>query len=109
MLPKKNRIRKNSEFENIFKKSHIIKKDVLLFKVAKNNLEFLRFGVIVSKKVSLKAIKRNKIRRIIIGVLQDQIKKSNKGLDVVIIVLPKISEKTSKEIKENTQKCLNQL
>ncbi len=55
MLPKINRLQKEKEIEEVFKKGKGFKEDFLIFKTAKNSLKTSRFGFIISKKISKKA------------------------------------------------------
>ena len=58
-----------------------------------------RFGIIVSKKVSLKAVTRNRIRRLIREVIKEERAKISPGLDAVFIVLPGFGAKNLAETK----------
>ncbi|MFH1714243.1 MAG: ribonuclease P protein component [Candidatus Nealsonbacteria bacterium] len=103
MLPQINRLRKKKEIDDVFKKGKSQKKDFLVFKIANNNLKDWRFSIIVSKKVSKKAVVRNKIRRRLSGMIAEKLKnkKTEKpAKDVLIIVLPQIKDKGTNEIRE---------
>ncbi|WP_319421367.1 ribonuclease P protein component [Pleurocapsa sp. FMAR1] len=50
------------------------------------------FGISISKKVSKKAVVRNRIKRQIKGVIRSQIKAITPGWKVVIVVKPKAIE-----------------
>lgn len=88
MLPKANRLKKKKDFERVFKKGKGFKQDSLYFKIFKNNLGLTRFGFVVSKKFSKKAIERNKIRRRLSEIVRIALPKLKKGIDVVIVVMP---------------------
>jgi len=73
----------------------------LSLKIKKNSLGFSRFGSVISKKVSKKAVERNKIRRRIYGIMQkDFMDKVKKGWDILFIVSPSIKDKKGKELEE---------
>lgn len=88
MLPKRNRLKKNKDFENVFKKGQGFKEDFLYLKIKKNNLESSRFGFVVSKKFSQKATARNKIKRRLRELVKVKLPKIKKGIDGVIIIMP---------------------
>lgn len=88
MLAKINRLKKKNDFDRVFKTGRGFKEGFLYFKLARNNLTINRFGFIVSKKFSLKATVRNRVKRKITEVIRIISPRLKKGIDVVIIVLP---------------------
>lgn len=88
MLPEINRLKKEKDFERAFKKGKGSKEDFLYLKVVKNNLENSRFGFIISKKFSKKAVIRNKIRRRLSRLIEIKLPKIKKGIDAAITVMP---------------------
>lgn len=88
MLPINNRLKKRKDFEAVFKKGKGWKEDFLYLKAAKNNLKSSRFGFVVSKKFSLKAVARNKMKRMLREAVKSKIDHIKKGIDIVIVVLP---------------------
>ncbi|MBW6440940.1 ribonuclease P protein component [Patescibacteria group bacterium] len=106
MLKKDFRIRKQKDFENIFNHGAYSSERFLTIKFIKNKELFSRFGFIVSKKISKKAVQRNRIKRILreeIRLSELQIKK---GYDVVFIAKSGIELKTHPEIKDIVDKLL---
>lgn len=86
MLPRKYRITKNKEFEAVFKNGKYFSTKYLFARVLPNNLEFDRFGFIVSLKVSKKAHERAKIKRRLRESAAKLLRASAKNsLDFVII------------------------
>ena len=106
MLSKINRVRKKKDFEAIFAKNKVFKNKFLSLRVAKNNLPEARFGFVVSKKISQKAVVRNKIRRRLSDIIHKNIKKIKTGTDVVFIAVPGIEKNNFSEIKEATENIL---
>jgi len=88
VLKKINRLKKKRDFESVFNKGAGIKESFLYFKFIANNLEYSRFGIVVGKKVSNKAVQRNKIKRIIRRALKIQMAELKKNIDAVLVVLP---------------------
>jgi ribonuclease P protein component len=98
---KKKRIKKKKDFEELFKNGIRQKGFFLSLRARKNDLEFSRFGTIVSKKVSKKAVERNKIRRRIFEITRkDLLNRIKKGWDVLFVVSAGIKEKKGKELQE---------
>ncbi len=98
MLPFENRIKKKKDFEIIFKKGDIFHSETMVSIFLKNELKETRFGFIVSKKVSSKAVSRNRIKRVLREQTRLMLDKIKKGFDIVVIAKKEISEKDSKTI-----------
>lgn len=98
MLSLPNRLKKNNDFEELFKKGRGFKEGFLYLKAAKNNLEESRFGFVVSKKFSKKAYLRNKIKRKLREIVRLNMPEIKKGLDVAIIVLPGLKEEGVEDV-----------
>jgi ribonuclease P protein component len=98
MFAQKNRIKNKKEFEKIFKKGKGFDSDFLFLKVINNSLEYSRFAVVVSKKVSNKAVIRNKVKRRLREILKKRLL-DKKGLDIVLIAKPGIEQKDFKELE----------
>jgi ribonuclease P protein component len=106
MFSKKNRIQKENDFEKVFKKGKSAKTGLFVLKWVKNGLPESRFAVSVSKKVSLKAVERNKIKRRICSILEKCFFSMRKGNDFLVIVLPGAVDKSFLEIKEDLNSLL---
>lgn len=80
-----NRVTKNTEFHDIIEKGiRIPSKQFNVFS-SKNNLQYSRFGISVSKKRG-NAVVRNKIKRQIRSMIQTNLDTIKKGYDFVVIV-----------------------
>lgn len=86
MLKKENRIRHEKDFDRAFKSGRSFYGQILNIKKVANSLNKNRFGIVISNKISKKAVERNLLRRFI----REEIKKYNStdsiGFDYVIIV-----------------------
>jgi len=100
MLPKENRLKKKKDFEKLFKEGKSFKEKFLILRINKNDLDNNRFGFIVSKKISKKAVVRNKIKRQLREIVRKDINNYQKGFDVAIIALPGIELKNFGEISQ---------
>ena len=101
MLPEKNRLSKKKDFDKVFKKGKSSFDGLLGVKMLKNEQEFTRFGIIVSSKVSKKAVIRNKIKRRIRNIIAKNYNSGAAAKNVVIISLPKILGKKYNEIEKS--------
>ena len=100
MLPKKYRLTNKKDFEKVFKAGRGRHGKILGIKFTKNNLGNSRFGFIVSKKVSPKAVVRNKIKRKAREIIRLNLGDIKSGLNIVIICQPEITEKNYQEIEK---------
>jgi len=104
MLKKSNKITKTKEFDNVFQNGKSSFNSLIGVKVIKNNLKEPRFGIIVSTKVSKKAVIRNKIKRQIRSIIFEELNKIKQNLDCIIITLPRIEKANYLEIQKSLQK-----
>jgi ribonuclease P protein component len=100
MLLKENRLKKKKDFERVFSQGRNLKGDFLFFKTINNKLEDNRIGFIVSKKVSKKAVERNKIKRRLREILRSITLDNQEKIDGVFITFPSIKEKSFEEMKK---------
>ncbi len=84
----------------IGQKSKSVRSDFFIVKFKPNDLNFSRFGIVISKKVHKSAVKRNNIKRIIFNFIRTNKLHFEPGQDVLIIVSPKTSQLTKAEIEE---------
>ncbi len=103
MLTKCNRLTKEEDFKIVFKagKKYSLLGTGIYLKVRGNNLEQSRFGFVISKKVSKKAVVRNKIKRRLREIVRINLSKIKEGNDVVVIVLPGFEKNDFQAIEEN--------
>lgn len=100
MFKKINRLTKKKDFDYIYKTGKSGFSAIMGLKSSKNNIEECRFGIVVSTKVSKKAIERNKIKRQIREIIKEKQDKIKIPHDVIIITLPAIKGKEYSEIKK---------
>ncbi|MEW6407418.1 MAG: ribonuclease P protein component [Patescibacteria group bacterium] len=106
MLPKKFRLSKKKDFERIHKFGKFFGQDFLAIKLIKNNQKILRFGFLVSLKISKKATVRNKIKRRLRESVRQKLDKIKTGFDIIVFVRPEIAEKNYWEIDAAIEKVL---
>ena len=88
MLPKKFRITKTKEIDKVFKLGKSSFDSVLGVKMFTSENNISRFVVVVSTKVSKKAVIRNKIKRRLHEIVRSQLPKIKVGFDFFILALP---------------------
>ena len=104
MLPKKNRLKKKKDFARVYRQGELIKGNFLIVKIIDNQLDYSRFGIVVSKKVSKKATVRNKAKRRLREAIRSVITEIKGGFDIIVIALEIIQEKDFWQIKEELKK-----
>ncbi|MGI6644693.1 MAG: ribonuclease P protein component [Bacilli bacterium] len=95
-MKKINRVLKNEDFQLILDNGNYLKSTSFTVVYLKNDLDRVRVGIAVSKKLG-KAVKRNKVKRQIRSMCQSVIDITAK---VDIIIIPK-NEYLNKTYKEN--------
>ena len=106
MLPPENRLKKNKDFNKILKKGKRFNEEILSLIILKNELKYTRTGLMVDKKISKKAVIRNKIKRRIYSLIRNKLSNIKNGFDVLIITKPEIKEKNFFEINKIIDKIL---
>ncbi|MDD6878824.1 MAG: ribonuclease P protein component [bacterium] len=84
-MKKQFRVKKKYEFENIIKSSNFVKNKFFIIYYNKNNLNYYRFGVSVGKKLG-NAVFRNKYKRKIRSIIDNNKKYYQNNLDYIIIM-----------------------
>lgn len=100
MLPRLYKLKKENDIKNVFKKGKFYQTDFLKLKIVKNDLNFSRFALIVSLKVSKKAVVRNKIKRRLEETIRLKLNQIKTGFDIIILINPEIVEKNYLIIQE---------
>ena len=93
-LPKAHRLKKRQDYRAVYARG-IRRYSPHLTLIATNESDKLqpsKFGITISKKVSKKAVVRNRIRRQIQGVIAANLQRIAPGWKLVIIVKPKAIE-----------------
>jgi len=108
MLVKENRLRLKNDFKKVFEKGKFCRERFLAVKILFNENDVSRFGFIVSKKISKKAVVRNKIKRRLRESVRLKLKNGSikNGFDAVILTRPQIIDKKFVEIDEVMNKLL---
>jgi ribonuclease P protein component len=109
MLKKKHSLSKKKDFKNILESKKSLFTNTLIIKFKQNDLSYSRFAVLVSKKISKKAVIRNKQKRRIKAIIRQDLLKIQKGIDVVIITKPDVLEKSFTQLSIILNNCFKKL
>ena len=106
VLKRENRIRSKKEFFEIKNKGRVLYSPFFGWLFNKENDDLKKFGFIVSKKISKKAVDRNKIRRILSEIVRKNLNKFENGTRLVFLTKQKILDKKIEEVEEEVKKFL---
>jgi len=107
MLTKSHRLVDKRDFQRVYQKGRLLKARGLGLKCLSNHLKKTRMGVVVSLKISKKAVLRNKIKRQIKEILGSNLKKIKKGYDILIFTYPEITNFSFTEIRQELEGLLS--
>jgi len=97
-LLKNNRLLKPSEFQNIYKSGQWVANRELVVNFKPKNTQLPKLGITVSKKVSKRAVDRNRIKRQIREWFRKN-KSTYATFDLIITAKPVANSKTNQEIQ----------
>lgn len=106
MLPSKNRLKKNKEIKRVFDKGKKFQRGLLILKTINNSLEQSRFAFIASRRLSKKAVVRNRAKRQLREIIGLKLKEIRTGKDIVIIASSGFDAKDFRGSKEDLEKLL---
>jgi len=106
VLKRENRIRSKKEFAEIREKGRIKYSPLFGYLVANDESSDKKFAVIVSKKISKKAVDRNQIRRRITEVLNKEWNNIPEGTRGVFLTKKEILGKSLKDIEVEIVKII---
>jgi ribonuclease P protein component len=109
MLPKGNRVRKTREFERVFSSRLSVYGKFVRISYSPGTTNITRCAVIVSTKISKKAVIRNKIRRRVRKIISDVMPQLTPSTDLVISCLPKSNLALYKDFKADILTSLQKI
>lgn len=99
MLPVKHRLKRDKDFQVLFKSGQGAHGLVCGGKWKRNGLGVSRFAVVVGTKVSKKAVVRNRLRRQIREVIRLRLDQFKPGYDLVLIVKSAAMDKSHEQLE----------
>lgn len=100
-MNKKNRVKKNKEFQTIFKNGRsMANRQFVIYVLEREDDDELRIGLSVSKKIG-NAVTRNRIKRLIRQVFSEEKDRIAKNSDYIIIARKPTAEMSYYEVKSS--------
>ena len=113
MLSQQLRLKKKKDFDRNFKIGKSVSSPLFYIKFSRNNLTVNRFGFVVSKSVSKKAVVRNKLKRRLREAVKIYILKggsqngsSQKNVDIIIVARPGAEKSSFQDVKTTLARLL---
>lgn len=100
MLAGSFRLRKPADFNRVYRQGNYNSSKNLYARIRKTKLPVSRVAVVVSKKISKRAVVRNRARRRISEILRLQWAKINPGFDIIIVVKTDLSALDHKTLED---------
>lgn len=98
-------LQRAKDFEAVFKKGRGVGENGLFLRFTRSsNLVPSRFGIVISKKVSAKAVTRNRKRRLLKEAIRAYGQELKKGVDAVIVVQPTFGAQNLSQTKAIVEK-----
>ncbi len=109
MLPKSGRIRLTREFERIFASRLSYSGRFMRLAFVNSEQPHSRCGIVISTKVSKRAVVRNKLRRRVRSIIAELSPKLLPPRDVVVICLPAAAKADFSEFKADLEASLSRI
>lgn len=106
MLFLKNRLKKEKDFKEVFSKGRTVYSNPINIRFFWRDVNERRVGIIVSKKVSKKAVTRNRVKRVLREQMREKIERVQRGIDIIIIAKRDILKLNFKEINISLEEVL---
>lgn len=99
-MKKTNIVKSNNEFQNIINHGYKIQNNIYILYIKENELSKYRFGVSVGKKIG-NAVTRNKYKRKIRSIIDNNKKLYENNKDYIIIIKKSCLDKTYQELEKS--------
>ena len=100
MLSREYKLKKDNDFKKAFEKGKFYRNDFIKIRFLKNNLGTTRFGIVISSKISKKAVSRNRVRRRLEEIIRIRLDQIRSGFDIVVLFEPEVIGKNYKQVEE---------
>ena len=108
-MKKINIIKENKDFSEILNKKHFIKNKYYTIYYNDKKEAYYRFGLSVGKKISKKAVDRNKLKRRLKSIIDNNKNYYQKSKDYIIIMKESCLEATYSELEQAFQNIMNNI
>ena len=109
MLARTYRLRKNSDFQRLYRTAKRFATPNLVLYYLPSHLNYSQIGFVVSKKVSKSAVVRNSLRRRTSGVVEHLYKDLNRPYKIVILIRKDFSKLSPKELEAEIKQLIKKL
>jgi len=106
VLKRENRIRSKKKFAEIRNEGRVLYSPLFGFLTCRKDDDLKKFGFIVSKKISKKAVDRNRIRRVLSEIVRNNLEKFENGTRVVFLTKQEILGKKYEEVETEVIKFI---
>lgn len=106
MLAQNNRLRRASDIGRVFRRGNSGSAEQLHLKAFSSGQGSSRLAVVVGKKVSKKAVVRNRIRRRVKGMMEPLLSSLSPTRDIVVYIRNDVSSNESDNLRAQLAKCL---
>ena len=104
-MKRKYRLRRNSDFQRVRQVGKSYASPIMVLAFLRNELEYSRFGFVVSKRLG-KAVVRNKIKRRIREATRLKMSQIKPGFDIVLIARNRINQASYLEVSQSLEHLL---
>ena len=108
-MKKINIIKKNDDFKNIIDNGKLLKNKNYIIYYKDKEEKYYRFGISVSKKISKKAVIRNKLKRQIKSIIDNNKNVYQISKDYIIILKKNCLEETDNELEKSFINIMKQV
>lgn len=106
MLARKYRLRKNSDFQRLYKHGKRFVGHDLVFYFAPSRMDYSQFGFVVSKKVSKSAVLRNTLRRRATAIVEENLQIFTTPIKAVVLVKKDFSPTSPQDLQKQLLELL---
>lgn len=106
MLPKQHRLSLRTGLKKVKKQGTLIQGDLFSLLISRQQgiKQPSRFGFIISTKIHKKAVKRNRVKRLLSEAIQGLLLKIEPGFETVFLVRKKVIDASLSEIEKGVKK-----
>ncbi len=109
MLSRKYSLSKKKQVAEVFQKGKIYFSPFFNIKFLPNNLNHSRFCIIISAKISKKAVVRNKLKRRLRAILYHNLSNFSQNYDIIILTKPAAVVADYQQLQEKIQQFIKKL
>ncbi|MTH54166.1 ribonuclease P protein component [Bacillus mangrovi] len=100
-MKKRNRIKRNEDFQQVFKKGRsIANRQFVLYTLHRDEEKEFRLGLSVSKKIG-NAVTRNRVKRLVKQIFLEEKDFLSKGKDYIVIARKPAAEMSYEEVRSS--------